>query len=45
MEKEILQMDTNQYGLDITSKTDLIGICYTMWSLLVHGCVPYLEAL
>ena len=30
-------MDNKQYGLDITSKTDLVGICYTMWFNAVHG--------
>ena len=25
------------YGLDITNKTDLVGICYTMWFNAVHG--------
>ena len=26
-----------QYGLDITNRTDLVGICYTMWFNAVHG--------
>ena len=30
-------MDTKQYGLDITSKTDLVGICYTMWFNAVYA--------
>ena len=40
------------YGLDITNRTDLVGICYTMWFNAVHGsgdtplenvpCVPEL---
>lgn len=30
-------METKNYGLDITNKTDLVGICYTMWFNAVHG--------
>ncbi len=30
-------MDKKQYGLDITDKKDLVGICYTMWFNAVHG--------
>ena len=30
-------MDNKQYGLDITSMTDLVGICYTMWFNAVLG--------
>jgi hypothetical protein len=25
------------YGLDITHRQDLVGICYTMWFNAVHG--------
>ena len=25
------------YGLDITNRTDLVGICYTMWFNAVLG--------
>lgn len=30
-------MENKQYGLDITDKTDLVGICYTMWFNAVLG--------
>lgn len=37
----------NMYGLDITNKTDLVGICYTMWFNAVHGSgsEPVVDAL
>jgi len=30
-------MNNNQYGLDITHRQDLVGICYTMWFNAVLG--------
>ena len=27
----------NELGLDITDKTDVVGICYTMWFNAIHG--------
>ena len=30
-------MEIKQYGLDITDKKDLVGICYTMWFNAVLG--------
>ena len=30
-------MNHPSYGLDITHKTDLVGICYTMWFNAVLG--------
>ena len=30
-------MDNKQYGLDITERNDLVGICYTMWFNAVLG--------
>ena len=39
-------MDAKQHGLDITSKTDLVGICYTMWfnAVLGSGDTPVTHA-
>jgi len=31
------EMKINSIGLDITDRTDLIGICYTMWFNAIHG--------
>ncbi len=40
-------MNEKQYGLDITDRTDLVGICYTMWfnAVLGSGTEPVTEAL
>lgn len=37
--------DGNRLGLDITDKTDLVGICYTMWfnAILGNGTDPVTE--
>ncbi len=39
-------MEAKQYGLDITNRTDLIGICYTMWfnAVLGSGDTPVTHA-
>ena len=39
-------MMEKQYGLDITDKTDLVGICYTMWfnAVLGSGDTPVTSA-
>ena len=40
-------MSQKQYGLDITNRTDLVGICYTMWfnAVLGSGTQPVTHAL
>ena len=39
-------MENKQYGLDITDKKDLVGICYTMWfnAVLGSGDTPVTQA-
>ena len=39
-------MENKQYGLDITDKRDLVGICYTMWfnAVLGSGDTPVTHA-
>ena len=39
-------MEKKQYGLDITDKKDLVGICYTMWfnAVLGSGDTPVTHA-
>lgn len=32
-----MENTTLDYGLDITNRRDLIGICYTMWFNAIHG--------